>query len=261
MRPRNIVAIATLSITALLSPALPATATVPAPTTVAPAVAKAAGKVSVKKIGTKAVEKGKKAVIKASYKSTGKVKIVSTRLTATKSGKSVGKNKASLSLGAGTYKLTQKITYKPASGKGWGKARSSSLTQTLKVRTKAQWEIWGETFNATVVQTINDDRAGRGLKPLKRDKAYRTQTAAAFNKNNWKWLEKQPANFSAGAQNATGTKAEARSFARDTVHLIKNEGDYAAFVSAKRTKIAVAAYVYADKKGRPTAFETWVAAK
>lgn len=141
MRPRSFVALAALAIGALLAPTTPAVAA-PAPVAVqsavvAPTAVKASGKVTVKKLGNKTVAKGKKTTIKPSYKRSGKVKITSARLWVSKSGKSVAKNKASVSLGAGTYKVKQKVSYKLRSGKGWGKTRSTTLNQTLKVSVAA----------------------------------------------------------------------------------------------------------------------------
>lgn len=151
MRPRSLIALAALAIGALLAPTTPAVA---APVTaksavVAPTAAKSSGKVSIKKIANKTVAKGKKATVKPSYKRTGQVKITSAKLSATKSGKSVAKNKPSVKLGAGTYKIKQKVSYKLRSGKGWGKTRSTTLSQTLKVSvskakpTKAQKNALG----------------------------------------------------------------------------------------------------------------------
>lgn len=140
MRPLHLFAPVALAIAALVAPAVPATA---APVAVqsavlAPTVVKASGKVTIKKIATKTVSKGKKTTIKPSYKKSGSVKIVSARLTVTKSGKNVAKNKISVRVGAGKYKVTQKISYKLLSGKRWGKTRTATLTQTLTVKSKAK---------------------------------------------------------------------------------------------------------------------------
>lgn len=146
MRPRHLFSVAALTVGALLAPTLPAVAAPVAPavvqtaavqSVVAPAAKKVSGKVTIKKIGTKTVAKGKKVTVKPSYKRSGTVKIVSARLTVTKGGKSVAKNKSSVKLAAGSYKVKQKVSYKVRSGTGWSKTRSVQLTQTLRVKVAA----------------------------------------------------------------------------------------------------------------------------
>lgn len=150
MKPRLLAALTAVALGALIAPAAPAVAA-PAPaaaSVVAPAAVKTTGKVTVKKIATKTVRKGKKVTVKPSYKVSGKVKIVSARLTVTKGKASYGKNKTSVKLAAGKYTVKQQVSYKLRSGKGWGKTRTAKLTQTLTVKTAAAKKVTRSQQNA-----------------------------------------------------------------------------------------------------------------
>lgn len=53
-----------------------------------------------------------KVTVKPNVKKSGKVSVSASTLTVTKGGKTVAKNKTSVKLGVGTYKVTQKVTYR-----------------------------------------------------------------------------------------------------------------------------------------------------
>ncbi|MDR1852801.1 MAG: InlB B-repeat-containing protein [Propionibacteriaceae bacterium] len=79
---------------------------------------KASGsKVSFGKVATIKVGKGNKVVLKTKLTDSAKVDVVSAKLTVKKGSKTVAKNKASVTLGPGTYKVTTTASYKVASVK------------------------------------------------------------------------------------------------------------------------------------------------
>jgi len=78
----------------------------------APVTAASPAPVTIAKLSNKTVRKGKTVTVKPSVKTAGShVKVVSKRITATKKGVNL-KNKTSVKLKAGTYKVTQTIKYK-----------------------------------------------------------------------------------------------------------------------------------------------------
>lgn len=118
-------------------------------------------------ITTKTVLKNKKTTIKPVLVKKGTTKIVSSRLTVAKGKKTVSKNKTSVSIGAGSYRVTTSVKYKLKNGKKWSGTYSASRTQNLSVNTKAT----GPRINTTagkkeVVRLINAKRKANGLKPL-----------------------------------------------------------------------------------------------
>lgn len=68
--------------------------------------------VTIKKIKTKKAAYGKKATIKPSVKTKGKVKVTSKKLTVKQGKKTLAKNKTSVKLKPGTYKVTTTVKYK-----------------------------------------------------------------------------------------------------------------------------------------------------
>lgn len=157
-----------LSLTAGALPANAAPVNAPVSSSVA-VVAKKAAKpsVSIGKISTKTVAKGKKATIKPVLVKKGTTKIVSAKLSVTKGKKTVAKNKSSVSLGAGSYRVKTTVKYKLKHGKKWTGTWSQSSTQSLSVETAAT----GPKVNTTagkkeVLRLINAKRKANGLKPL-----------------------------------------------------------------------------------------------
>lgn len=97
------------------------------------------------------VAKGKKAKVKAQIITEGKVKVKSAKITVKKGKKTVAKNKSSVSLKAGTYKVTTTVKY---TKNGKKKVYTAKRTQTVKVKT---FSASKEATN--LVKKINDYRA------------------------------------------------------------------------------------------------------
>ncbi|MBP2399368.1 sunset domain-containing protein [Glutamicibacter protophormiae] len=104
-----------------------------APASVSVAAAKKASPaVSIKKIGNKTVSGSAKATIKPNYSKAKSAKVKAANLTVKKGSKTVAKNKASVKLSAGTYKVTTSVKYQYK-----GKTSTVKKTETLKVVKKA----------------------------------------------------------------------------------------------------------------------------
>ncbi|MDQ0092428.1 sunset domain-containing protein [Paeniglutamicibacter psychrophenolicus] len=99
--------------------------------------AKKAPAVAIGKIPTKTVKGSAKATIKPLAKAAKGVKITSKVLTVKQGKKTVAKNKASVKLKTGTYKVTTKVNYKVGKKKG-----TISKTQTLTVKKAAAKKSW-----------------------------------------------------------------------------------------------------------------------
>lgn len=99
--------------------------------------AKKAPAITINKIANKTVKGSAKATIKPSVKAARGVKVTSKVLTVKQGKKTVAKNKTSVSLKAGTYKVTTKVNYKI--GK---KKLSASKTQTLVVKKAKVKKAW-----------------------------------------------------------------------------------------------------------------------
>lgn len=125
------------------------------------AAAKKTVPVTVKKIGNKTVEGSAKATIKPNYTKIKNVKIKSALVTVAKGKKTVAKNKNSVKLAAGTYKVTTavKYTYK-------GKTSTVKKTETLKVTKKAAAKkktsvaMNGKTYNCPAGYPVKGNRTG-----------------------------------------------------------------------------------------------------
>ena len=133
-RPGRLVALVT-AVTLLAAPLAAVPATLSAPS----ASAATTTSVTIKTIGTKTAPYKKKVTVKPSVTAKGKVSVKSKTLTVKKSGKTIAKNKKSVALKAGTYKVTTKVTYKTytltsAKTKVWSATKSKSKTQTLVVK-------------------------------------------------------------------------------------------------------------------------------
>jgi len=103
--------LATVSLVAALAGGV-TTASAATPTAPAPAAATTKPSVTIAKIPNKTVAKGKSVTVKPVVKTSGSdVDVISKRITATKKGVNL-KNKTSVKLKAGTYKVTQTVKYK-----------------------------------------------------------------------------------------------------------------------------------------------------
>lgn len=105
--------------------------------------------VKISKIKTKTAKYGKKVTIKPSVKKTGKVKISSKLLTVKQGSKTIAKNKKTVKLKAGTYKVTTTVKYKVG---------------TVKKTTTKYWAAGSSTFletdtdvNCTFTKWAEDD--------------------------------------------------------------------------------------------------------
>ncbi len=126
--------------------------------TISVSAAKKAPAVSIKKIGTKTVKGSAKATIKPSYSKAKNVKIKSAILSVTKGKKSVAKNKKSVKLAAGTYKVTTSVKYQLK-----GKTSTVKKTQTLLVKkasTKKSVKMNGKVKNCPAGYPVKGNRTG-----------------------------------------------------------------------------------------------------
>jgi hypothetical protein len=97
--------------------------------------------VTIKKIADQTVAPGKKAKVRPNVATSGRVTITRKRLTVKHGSKIIARNKASVSLKAGTYEVTTTVRYKTyviSGGKRkHSKTKSAKLAQTLKITTKS----------------------------------------------------------------------------------------------------------------------------
>lgn len=109
------------------------------------ATAAQAADVTISKIGTKKAKKGKTVTIKPVVKTAGdRVKVTAKTLTVTKGKKKVAADAKSAKLKIGTYKVTQKVTYRAHVGKSKTLKRYSLVTGdcTLTEIIKNRDDIW-----------------------------------------------------------------------------------------------------------------------
>ncbi|WP_334123393.1 sunset domain-containing protein [Glutamicibacter sp.] len=126
--------------------------------TISVVAAKKTAPVTIKNIGTKTVKGNAKATIKPSYSKVKNVQIKSAVLKVTKGKKTVAKNKKSVKLAAGTYKVTTTVKYKYK-----GKTSSVSKTQTLQVKkasTKRSVKMNGKSYNCPSGFPVKGNRTG-----------------------------------------------------------------------------------------------------
>ncbi|WP_019147053.1 sunset domain-containing protein [Timonella senegalensis] len=144
---------------------------------VAPATAAPAGMatatavkntVTITKLANKKVAYGKKATYKPAVKTTGKIKVTSKTLTVKQGTKTLYKNKSSVALKAGTYKITSTVKYKVGTVKAgsatvvYGATKTKTLTQTIKVTqgAKPNW-VWGTGgYNCPAGYPVKGNQSG-----------------------------------------------------------------------------------------------------
>ncbi|NKG21754.1 hypothetical protein [Paeniglutamicibacter terrestris] len=115
-----------------------ATAAPLAPTqSVSVIAAKKAPAITINKISNKTVKGSAKATIKPSVKAAKGVKVTKKLLTVKQGKKTVAKNKASVALKAGTYKVTTTVNYTVSK-----KKLKVSKTQTLVIKKAAVKKSW-----------------------------------------------------------------------------------------------------------------------
>ncbi len=134
---RTLTALAAAASIAFSGAAVAAAAPVAPAQSASAVAAKEAPAVTIGKIPAKTVKGSAKATIKPLAKAAKGVKITSKVLSVKQGKKTVAKNKASVKLKAGTYKVTTKVNYKI--GK---KTRAISKTQTLVVKKAAAKKSW-----------------------------------------------------------------------------------------------------------------------
>ncbi|WP_418276204.1 hypothetical protein ACNHYB_15260 [Isoptericola jiangsuensis] len=122
----------TVAVTATTASAAPASA---APASAVVAAKAAVPKVTITKIATRKAPYGKKATVKPHVTTSGPVSVSSKTVTVKKSGKTVAKNRKSVKLRPGTYRVTSKVKYKTSTTttKSWSKTKTKTRTQTLVV--------------------------------------------------------------------------------------------------------------------------------
>jgi len=130
--------------------------------TAAPSIVIAAAKktapVTIKKISNKTVNGKAKATIKPSYSKAKNVKIKSALLTVTKGKKTVAKNKKSVKLAAGTYKVKTTVKYKLK-----GKTKTITKTQSLSVKkasSKRSVKMNGKGYSCPSGFPVKGNRTG-----------------------------------------------------------------------------------------------------
>ncbi|WP_411734729.1 hypothetical protein [Paeniglutamicibacter sp.] len=134
---RTLTALAAAASIAFSGAAVAVAAPVAPAQAIAVVAAKKAPAITINKIANKTVKGSNKATIKPSVKAAKGVKVTSKVLTVKQGKKTVAKNKASVALKAGTYKVTTKVTYKV--GK---KKFTASKTQTLVIKKAAAKKSW-----------------------------------------------------------------------------------------------------------------------
>lgn len=228
------------------------------------------------KAGVMLKANGKKTVtektikVKPSYKKVGKSKIVSATLTVKQGSKTVARNKASVNLKPGTYKVTQTVKYKVASGKKWGKTKIATKAQSLKIGVVA-WESYFAGYQAGQVDAINNYRKSKGLKALTFDLSLAEKAVNYGMMLDWETLDAYPAfNYWSGpaldgykVKNddwyAAGKAAGYRKIKGDEFY----EGEYSEFLKNGLTRVGVGVYVYwrNDTTRIPFEYEAWLIAR
>ncbi len=123
--------------------------------------------VSIGAIPTKYVQAKKKTTIKPALVKKGTVNVRSATLTVTSGKKTVAKNKTSAALGAGTYKVQTKITYRVKSGNKWSRSKAASKTQTLVIKkAKVSAKVNSAAGKKELLAWFNAKRMANKLKPL-----------------------------------------------------------------------------------------------
>ncbi|MGP9527823.1 sunset domain-containing protein [Glutamicibacter sp. AOP5-A2-18] len=120
--------------------------------------AKKTAPVTIKKIGNKTVKGSAKATVKPSYSKAKNVQIKSALLKVTKGKKTVAKNKKSVKLAAGSYKVTTTVKYKAK-----GKTSTVSKTQSLQVKkasTKRSVKMNGKATQCPAGYPVKGNRTG-----------------------------------------------------------------------------------------------------
>ncbi len=121
--------------------------------------AKKSSPATIKKIGNKTVQGSKKATIKPVYKTAKKVKVTSALLTVKKGKKAVAKNKKSVALGVGTYKVTTTVKYK-FNGKSSSVNKTETVVVKKAVKKKTAVKMDGKTTNCPSGFPVKGNRTG-----------------------------------------------------------------------------------------------------
>lgn len=151
------------AVAAPASPAAAAVVSVPVPA----AKKTATPSVTIGLISGKSVTSGKKTTIKPKLIKKGTTQVRSAKLTVTAGKKTIAKDRSSATLGAGTYKVRTKLTYRVKSGTKWSRTKTSSKTQTLVIKSvKASAKINTAAGKKEVLDRINAKRKANKLKPL-----------------------------------------------------------------------------------------------
>lgn len=114
--------------------------------------------VTVKKIANKKVKGSAKATVRPSYSRLKGARIASARLTVAHGKRYVAKNRTSVKLAAGTYRVTTTVRYRYT---GWKAVHSAKRTQTLKVtKVAAKSWVWGSGRNCPKAYPVKGNQSG-----------------------------------------------------------------------------------------------------
>lgn len=213
---------------------------------------------TLKNIGTKTVTENT-VKVSPSYKLTGTVKVSSSTLTVKQGKKTLHKNKKSVNLKPGKYKVSQSVSYKTKTSGKWSKAKVAKKTQDLTVKVIA-WQSYGEGFQEAYFDGINKTRKSKKLKPLVWDKKFANTSFAKMKKQDYGWALSQKAFDSAQGPVDTRSAKNNDWYAVGYKHGSNAPKDKS-FLNKKITKVGVSYYIWYDQSKKPTEYQVWAVAK
>lgn len=94
----------------------------------------ASGSVTIRTHKNTQIAKGKTLRIKPKFTVRGKLKIVSKRLTVTRAGKVIARNRTSVALKPGQYRVRTTLKYRVKGSSGWSSVKTKSKTRSLTIK-------------------------------------------------------------------------------------------------------------------------------
>lgn len=233
------------------------------PVIVAPQAAKKVVKptLTVVKIGNKTVTANTVKVTPA-YKKTGTVKVSSAKLTVLQGKKTLHKNKSSVNLKPGKYKVSQSVSYKTKSNGKWSKTKTAKKSQDLTVKVIA-WQSYGKGLQKGALDGINKYRKSIKQKPLTLNNKLSETVLAKYKKGDTRWLSSQKSWYESAGPAASSVKNNdwyAVGY-QDGLKHTKSKYMLKTFSNKKATTIGVATWVWHDSKKNPDVYEFWAVAK
>jgi len=110
--------------------------------------ASAAPAVSIRKIANKKVSYGKKATIRPAVRAASRTRVVSKRITVRRGSKTIARNRSSVRLGSGTYKLTTSVRFR---------VRSSKVVRSRQMRNVLTVPMYGQTPVTCVASNVRTE--------------------------------------------------------------------------------------------------------